>query len=279
MDTPEEQAWAPCHLGATFRETFRLFGRHPLSILLIGCLPWIAVDAVAAFLGVGALGWEELNQGFPAALKRPLLRWALYLLVTTFAVSPLVEGALTQALSEAYIQPSLSIRRAYRRAFRRWGALMGIHLLVGCLCVGIFAGVAGGAYLLAFFLLPESWQTWKPFMAVSGGTIISVVYWLRWSLVVPVVFLEGMSPGQALARSRELTQGYRLPIFGVVVVGTGFSWILNAGMQWLGIGAETGVSLGNGLAFIALPLVYLGRRVSEGGYTPAELADALERET
>ena len=278
MDTPEEKAWAPCHLGATLQETFRLFGRHPLSILLIGCLPWIAVDAVAAFLGVGALGWEELNQGFPATLKRPLLRWALYLMVTTFAVSPLVEGALTQALSEAYIQSSLSIRRAYGRAFRRWGALMGVHLLVGCLCVGIFAGVAGGAYLLAFFLLPESGQTWKPFIAVSGGTIVSAVYWLRWSLVVPVVFLEGMSPGQALARSRELTQGYRLPIFGVVVVGTGFSWILNAGMQWLGIGAETGVSLGNGLEFIALPLVYLGQRVRQEGYTVTELAAALESE-
>jgi len=32
-----------------------------------------------------------------------------------------------------------------------------------------------------------------------GGTY---AYWLRWSLAIPMVVLEGVKPGMALARSR-----------------------------------------------------------------------------
>ena len=277
MDAPQERAWMLDSLGATLRETVRIFGRHPLLILAIGCLPWIAVDAVAALLGVSVLGWEELNQGFSASLKRPLLQWALYFVVTTLVVFPLVEGALTQAMGKAYLRSSVSFGRVFRSAGRRWRALVGVHLWVLVRCAGVSTATGAGAYLLVHFLLPEDWQAGKISVSLVGVLVVAYVYWLRWSLAVPVVVLEGVGPGAALVRSRELTQGYRGQIFVVVGVGTGLSWILSAGMQRLGIGAETGVSLGNGLEFIALPLVYLGRRVRQGGYTSAELAEALER--
>jgi hypothetical protein len=278
VDTREEQAWVPDSLGVILWETIRIVGRHPLSILAIGCLPWIAVDVVAAFLGVEALGWEELKEGIPPSLKGTLLKWGLYQLVTGFVLYPLVEGALTRAMGEACVQSSMSLRSAFRGAGRRWGALIGAGLLVGCLSIGIFAVIAGGGFLLASFLLPESWQAGKALGVIPGAAFLTLVYCLRWSLIIPVVVLEGVGPGAALRRSRELTQGCRGRIFVLTVVGMGFARLLSVGMQWVAPEVGTGAWLDNGLEFVALPLVYLGQRVRQEGYTATALAAALELE-
>ena len=278
MDAQEERAWGLDSPGGILRETFRIVGRHPLSILALGSLPWIAIDAVAALLGVRAPEWETLKQGLPASQRLSLWLWILYLLVTTLVVFPLVEGALTRAISEAYLRSSMSLGRAFRCAGHRWKALVGVHLRVLVRCAGVAIGTAIGAFLLVPFVLPESWPVGR--VVLSSGAIVggTYAYWLRWSLAIPMVVLEGVKPGMALARSRTLTQGCRGWIFAVVVVGAVFTSLLNAGIRWVGMSGGTGVWLGTGLEFVALPLVYLGQRRRQEGYTATELAAALELE-
>ena len=86
------------------------------------------------------------------------------------------------------------------------------------------------------------------------------------------------NPSGTHPRSRTLTQGCRGWIFAVVVVGAVFTSLLNAGIRWVGMSGGTGVWLGTGLEFVALPLVYLGQRRRQEGYTATELAAALELE-
>jgi hypothetical protein len=278
MDAQEERAGGLDSLGGILRETVRIFLRHPLSILALGSLPWIAIDAAAALLGVRAPDGVTLDQGLPASQMLSLSLWVLYLFVTPLVVFPLVEGALTQAMSEAHLRSSMPLGRAFRCAGHRWKALVGVHLRVLVRCAGIAIGTALGAFLLVPFVLPESWPVGRVVIPSVATVGVTYAYWLRWSLAIPVVVLEGEKPGVALARSRELTQGCRGWIFAVVVVGAVFSSLLNTGIRWVGASGGTGALLGTGLEYIALPLVYLGQRRRQEGYTATELAAALELE-
>jgi hypothetical protein len=130
-----------------------------------------------------------------------------------------VQGALITAVSDVRDgKADLSIGETFQRVRPHLGAI-----IVGGLLTGL--GVALGLVLLI----------------VPGLVLLT---W--WSMVVPVIVLEGRSAGEAFGRSRELVRGYGWNVFGVIIITllilVGFSIVLSLVLTPLADWAQSFVS-------------------------------------
>jgi hypothetical protein len=101
------------------------------------------------------------------------------------------EAALVEAVQDIRDgRADLSIGETFRRVGPRLGAVIGTSILAGL-------GIALGFVLL-----------------IVPGLILLTL----WSLVVPVIVLEGTPAMQAFGRSRELVRGHGMSVFGVIVL-------------------------------------------------------------
>ena len=204
-------------------ESVRVCGRHLGRVLVIGAVPWVLLYPIGPWLGLPTQDLMAVVQGEWEFPDVPFAGLFIYIIISGFIIQPLVEGAIVHAMSESYVRRSMGITRAFRAAWSRGWALIGAFLLLCGVLVVVFAVAAGVGYLLAFFLLPEGWHGRETLGAIVAGFIGMVVWQIRWSLIAPVVLLEGVEPRAALARSAVLTAGSRWRVFAVMVVVWGFS--------------------------------------------------------
>lgn len=101
-------------------------------------------------------------------------------------------------------------------AFNRLGKIMGVSILSGIL--------AGFGTLLC----------------VIPGILFYTMYWVA----VPVVMAERLSVFDSLGRSRALTKGHRMEIFGILFVFVLITFVLNFVVGFLAPADETASSIG-----------------------------------
>jgi membrane-anchored glycerophosphoryl diester phosphodiesterase (GDPDase) len=133
--------------------------------------------------------------------------------------------------------------------------------------------------------------------------LVGLRWWLRWSLIVPVTVLEKTGLRATLRRSKELTKGRRLGIFGIyiliILLGIVVAWLIqtplllvtgfrslrdpyhvNTGAQVASfVGQFVSSSLVGGLATIALTLIYYDQRVRKEGFDLQLMMAALQPES
>jgi hypothetical protein len=131
----------------------------------------------------------ELAAAFAA--RSGTVRTGFVSLVLALIGGLLVQGALVYLVADLHQgRPAPALGELYNRARDRLGTLLGASLLYG-------VGVAIGFLLLI----------------VPG--LIAVA---RWSLVVPLVMVEGQSVGDALARSNALVKGKTGRVLLLVII-------------------------------------------------------------
>src|SRR5262249_12668276 len=127
---------------------------------------------------------------------------------------------LTGAFQRMRGQP-LRVSEAIKRAFARLLPLLGLVLLwvlgLGlCLAFSAFLGsatsymVSGGS-----ILMQVAWPVVFVFLVFLVPATILLVIWM---VAVPACVVEGTSPIASILRSTALTRGYRLKIFGIVLL-------------------------------------------------------------
>jgi hypothetical protein len=105
-------------------------------------------------------------------------------------LQPIGVAASLYVISQEFVDRSVGIGQAFRFAFRRFGSLLWASLLKGLV-------VMAGMFMFCF-----------PFVLFS-----------IWYVFVPqVVVVEGYHGGNALARSKELTRGFRWRVFGLMAL-------------------------------------------------------------
>ena len=109
------------------------------------------------------------------------------LLVTQLVAVAVSQAATITGVSELYLGRSVTIGAAFQSAR---GRIVGI-LIASCL-VGLLT-------FLGLLLL------------IVPGVLLA----LRWSLTVPALVIEDLSPRDAMARSSDLTEGHRGRVFAV----------------------------------------------------------------
>jgi hypothetical protein len=251
--------------GQVLSAAGRMYVKCPRLFLGIGILliPLGAVISIVQALVLGGFGLAGVDATGEGAGALVLLLVAIGLTLTLLGLA-LVQAATACALILIDAGEEIGPVEAYRRA------LVQIRPLLGAL------GIAVGVWVLL----------------TATAFLFPVALWLavRWSLLAPVVEIEGRSAVSALRRSSELVRGHWLRVASLVGVGTvlalaagpflGALLILLTDAPPALLNVLAGVVYALAMPFVALTTayVYFDARtrfelepVSEPGQLPAEI--------
>lgn len=253
----------PLTLGELLDHTFQLYRAHFVffsGIHAIAGIPLLAVQLATALL--------EPDMGMVLVL----LASFLVVLVVTFVMGTIAQGATVVAVSQLHLGRPISI-------------------------AGAFAGIRGRVLALCLLALVVS-------LLIGLGLLLLIVpgvlLALRWALVVPAAVLEPRSIDDAMRRSTALTEGLRGRIFVIYVlyfllafigssvfqipaVGATFEAIRQGGTPpvWTSIleavGGFVTQALVGPLLTIGLTLVYYESRVRKEAFDLEHMMSEIDR--
>lgn len=193
----------PLSVWSLLDRTFKLYAQHLpllLSITFVSHIPSFILNLVNAVLTQNPEQLAESGMGLTAALG--FLAFVLSMLVTLLLVQPLAMGAVTLAIGQIFLGEQPDALDCFKQAFSRFARLL-------------FSQVLAGLWMGLGFML----------LIVPG-----IMWMLSYMCVVPVVMLEPQknlksvwreshrAAGAALERSRELTDGNRWRLAGLLSV-------------------------------------------------------------
>jgi hypothetical protein len=181
-------ALQPMTLGELLDRTFQLYRRHFLIFVGIVALPQLVLLVLQ--LARPDMGPATSDIGQALARLGHMMLWGLLILIVAVVVGSAAQGATVVAVSDVHLGRPTGIGRAYSVIMPRLAVLCLIGVLFG---LAVFFG-------LLLFVIP--------------GVLLA----LAWSLVVPVAVIEETGIGEAIARSRFLTRGFRGQIFVTFVL-------------------------------------------------------------
>lgn len=261
-----EHALRPLSVGELLDRTFSFYRRHFLLFVGIAALPSVvllAFQIAVALLGRAAAGLSGVVLGSVL-----FVTGAFVYLVTT----ALMQGATVVAVSQILLGRETNVREAFGRIWSRIGELMLLILNMG---VRIALG-----FLL--FVVP------------------AVVLALMYALTIPVAVLEERGVSDSLARSADLTKGYRGRILLIYVLLLVLVSIVNALWQvpvglavvmtspdpgriplWAQVGLQFGSFVTNSvlgpIMTIAIALVYYDVRVRKEAFDLEHMMQQIDR--
>lgn len=178
----------PLGIGEILDRAFRIYRSHfvlLISIPLVALVPMMILQVVSQLIWGTSQLVEALQNGF---------------------VQVLVSGALTVAISQAYLTYPPTLNQAYRAASQRYGSAWGASALIGLAiilptaalsCAVLSLGQGEGFWVVLLIILPY---------AVFLST--------RWTLILPGILLEQLGAKSGLSRSWALTEGFFWKVFG-----------------------------------------------------------------
>ncbi len=161
-----------------------LLARLPALYLinLIVLTPAIAYQLALPLLLMG-------NENNPsAAILVGVLGGSLVMLFLTLILQPIGTAAILHIISQEFIDRRVGIGEAFRFALSRFGPLLGASIMAG-----LIIGVGMLCCLVPGF-----------------------IFWTWYVFVAQVVVVEGLSASASLDRSKRLSEGYRMRIFGII---------------------------------------------------------------
>ena len=204
-------------MGQVLSRSFGLVRDNLMSVGLFLLIAQIAESALS--LGMRALGLLQPDAADPARIATSasyLIIAALFLLTSALTWAGAVHG---------YVQSALNRPVSLATCFS-----------------------AGLAKLLPVLLLTILWA-----LAVGLGWMMLIIPGLilisMWSVAIPALVTENLPVTQSFGRSRALTRGHRLAIFGVL--------LLVVVVMYAGIFAVAGLALGSA-GFMAVALAAQG---------------------
>jgi hypothetical protein len=252
----------PLSVGEILDRAFRLYRNHFLVLIGIGAIAFVPITLLQILSQV-TFGDAQI----------------VTLLESAF-VACLVQGSLAQAIACAYLGESFTIGSAYRFAFRRYGSLWGAIFLEG-LAIGVpvallacgfivMARASGEAGLIILMVLV------LPYAAFLGT---------RWLVTIPSIVLQGLSAGEGMRRSWDLTAGVFWRVLAISILSYLLTFLitqlpglaLTYGLTYIAPGnllgpvaelATTGFSLilASPLSMGIIVLLYYDLRVRREGY-------------
>jgi len=216
----------PLAVGDILSGAFMLVRRNPAATLGIAAIVQTIYGISGAFIAWGELNAARklqttiilqptstqaashaLGQFFSSVVPYILLSYGLI-----FVFETILTGLLTGVLGRGLLGDKVTIGEAWRLA--RLGQVLGVSILVPLILIGICLPVVLLAFVFAIAHVPA-----LAILVVVLGSIAAVVLviwiWVRLSLAVPAVVLEGIGPVAALKRSSELVRGSWWRIFGI----------------------------------------------------------------
>jgi hypothetical protein len=167
-------------IGDVLKEAWSLYKRFLWQFFLTAFVVFAVLDLLSALADAAA------GDGFVAGLF-----WGLVAATVGIVGFFWVQGALVELVRDVRDgRADRSVGETYRAVQPRLSALI---------VAGILAGLGIGLGLLL--------------LIVPGLFLLTI-----WSMLVPVIVLEGRSAGESFGRSREIVRGRGWSVFGLIVV-------------------------------------------------------------
>jgi len=166
-------------VGGILGESWRLYTKFFTRFFVVAAIVFLVINLIGALLG-----WVVGTGGL--AVLVALIATAVSLIGTFW-----MQGALVYAVDDVRDgRIDSSINDLFERVRPYLGTLIIAGILAGLgIAVGILLLIVPGLILL----------TW-------------------WSLIIPVIALEGKPVGESFGRSRELVRGHAWTVFGIIII-------------------------------------------------------------
>ena len=132
----------------------------------------------------------------------------------------LIQSILIYAVYQVLLGERVSLGESIACALKRLVTLCFISLLVGfCMILvwvafGVLAALFGR--LMGFFGV---------FLAVVPCVLLFLILTCKWVVAIPACIVEDLGGIASMGRSSSLTEGYRLKIFGLMLITGFFGWL------------------------------------------------------
>jgi hypothetical protein len=279
----------PMSLGQVLDGAFALYRRHLAPMVGVVALLYgpVMTASLLLFGSFATYTPEPADVSDVLALSGGL---GILYLVAMLAYTA-VQGALTRAVSNAFLGQRVSIGDACRAALRRLLPLVGGGLLklllilviamlgmVVLVPIAVLAGVTGADSSIFGFV--------GGLLGVLAVLSLASVAWAMFFAVTPVIMLEDAGPTRAIVRSARLARGRWIRILAVL----GVALLIPAAM-WVGGSVVAGFLVPNAvfaqvvgqvIALALMPyyaicvvLLYYDARIRSEGFDLAVLAQRL----
>ena len=218
----------PLTIGELFDRAFTLFRRNLWMFAGVAALPAVLAAAVGIVTQImqrialaGVAGAEASADAVARTVTATLVFGGAVLILSLayWVVYMIALGATTYAVSELYVGRPSTVRQAYAGIRGRIGALIVLMLLIGVRFAILF--IAGGASLALLGGLGGFVHALvSAAVLIVGGLALFAIFMfmaLRYGLAVPAIVVEGLTPGEAIKRSIELTKGRLGRVFLLVL--------------------------------------------------------------
>ena len=302
----------PLSVGEVFDRAFSLYKRNLWMFVGITAIPAVFALAMTIIMqvmqhmmmtNVATLA-EDPDAGAAAVMAIVGMLGSIFVIgIIYWVVYMIALCATTYAVSEIYVGRATTIKQSYSGMRGRIGALIvlmllvgirlavlwiagGIGLTLGAVVAGLVHPVISGLFLVIGLLA----------LVLGGGWMM-----LRYGMSVPALVVEGLSPGDAIRRSIDLTRGRLGRVFLLVLCAVMVTYAamlifqgpftigaLVAGPEsalgfWLNIaGAVTGTigtTFTTPFMIIGLALLYYDARIREEGFDLDLTLQALDART
>lgn len=269
----------PLGVGEILDVSIKIYLRHFRTLLAIVALVVVPIQLLLVPLLASALPDTEALRPQGGAAPPPtadpfaaedlgvLLAANGIAVIVSFIGVTLAQAAAFKAISDAY----LGRRPDWRSSLRLAGRLLPAALWISVL-VGVLASLA-----LLLFILPAIWLG------------------IAWSVVIPVLMVEGIRGRRALDRSFRLVRGRWWPTFAVVMLGFVLAAVVQAVVVGLlslvlftgagdspfasvlvsQLGTAIGASLATPFQAAIVAIVYFDLRVRKEGFDLQLLAERV----
>ena len=266
----------PRNVGGIVAQTFRIFGRHVGSMLLL-----VAVFVVPLVLaGVAAFGPAYLDAlmggtidgltGSPSSGIVFALSAYLVLYTTGMVV---VTGAVSESAGRGLVGQSISIGRAYAVAIRRLPHMLGASLVAGAL-VALPAGLA------LMLVIPAPVFGPVPLVLFFVLLFVSVYLGIRLVFAPLIALFQQEGPLSAVGRSWSLVSGAWRRTFGLLLLIGLILGVLQLGIGFLLSSLPVVEAIATSLLVLPLSLIgnlliYMDLRARKQLYRTEDLSGEL----
>jgi hypothetical protein len=260
MDAAGSPRFEPMTTGVLLDRAFRLYTGN--FALMLG----IAAAAYVPFYLIMLVIESSLGSiPYRAGSLSTLLFQLLFMILWASIAFPIASGATTYAISERYLGNDVTIGESLRRGLSRF-----LPLSIAQITATI--RVVFGLFLLV---------------------IPGILWMLSYSLIVPVILVEGQKGMSSLSRSRELIKGFRGKAFCILLIVNLLQVVLAGGVGVIagmlfgesGGGPMLKSALNNLLSIFLTPLgiiaailLYYDMRIRKEGFDLEMLSRAIAPE-
>jgi hypothetical protein len=242
----------PLSFGEILDQSFKVLKDHFKVLFGICAVLYVPFNIVSA------LFTPQQEPGVPPALNLMALGGMLVALLLFLLVIPLTQMAVTQAVSAAYLSTPLTIQASYKAAGSLFGRYVRTIFIVSLALIG-----------LALLLI-----------------VPAIYFGLCWSLVGPILAIEGLSGRAAMRRSRALMKGFWWRTAGVffvigvlsAIVGTAVQAVVGAipvvGSAFVG----TVQAVSAAFSSVSVVVLYVDLRCRVEDFDLQRLAEAVKAE-